>query len=356
MTQRVIPARDKDITATIQLSAIERNVNRLRTVGSTDIIPVLKADAYGHGILPIARFLRSLGISYLAVATLGEALLLRNAGDRGRILAWLYDIHGPELLDAFRRDIDVAIFDDTTLNRFIACIPKSKRVRVTVFVDTGFNRTGIPYENAMSVCKKVAKHPQLEFVGLMSHLACAQQPNQPRVHEQLRKFRLLRKNLAAIGIVPEMVHIANTAGCVNYDVSDFTHSRSGAGLFGINGNFESVATVRSHIIQLKTVAAHEGIGYNAEFITPRAMRIAVAPIGYADILSQDIRQLYVKGTARNILGAINMDQVVFEASETDRLGDTVGVFGKGAISISEFDAPDSIACRMSNYRINRVYT
>jgi len=354
MTRRAIPARDMDITADINLSAVKRNLDTLRSLSKTDLIPVLKGDAFGHGLVPVARFIRSLGVKYIAVATIGESMLLRRSGDRGRILAWLYDVNGPEMLDAFNKDVDIALFD-SNIDAFARRIPRKKRVRVTVFVDTGLNRTGIPLDEAIDVCTKVAHHPRLKLVGLMSHLAAADLPNQPSVRAQLAKFRTLRKQLAALGIVPEMVHIANSGACLHYDVSDFTHARPGKGLFGLLDKFEPAASAWSRIVQIKHLPAGAGIGYNAEFVTPYPMHMAVAPVGYVDFLPRDVKILYINGTPRRVLGAVSMDQVVVEARPNDKIGDKLTLFSPTTQPLENLGFPVELACRLSNYRINRKY-
>jgi alanine racemase len=254
-----IPVCDKDIVADIDICAIKHNIEFLKKKTKTDLMPVLKADAYGHGMLQMASVLRKIGIKHIGVATLGEAILLRKSGDKGRILAWLYDIDGNELIDAFNLDIDVAIFDETLIPKFISLIPNNKKIKVTMFIDTGINRAGISYANAMQAFKDVVACNKIELVGMMSHLVCSGIKNSPIVNEQLRKFRELRKKLEEIGIKPPLVHIANTGGCMNYDVSDFTLSRPGSGLYGITADFKPSKylklpmSVKTRIIQIKEV-------------------------------------------------------------------------------------------------------
>ena len=122
-----IPDIDKDIDAIIDINAVRHNVKYLKQQSGTDLMTVLKANAYGHGIVEMAKVLRKLGIKYIGVATLGEAILLRKSGDKGRILAWLFDVDGHELVDAFKLDIDIAIFDETTIAKFISRIPKNQK-------------------------------------------------------------------------------------------------------------------------------------------------------------------------------------------------------------------------------------
>jgi len=366
-----IPYYDKDIVATIDISAIKHNLQFLSAKCGTELMPILKADAYGHGLLGMAKVLRKLGIKFIGVATLGEAILLRKNGDKGRILGWLYNIDGPELVEAFKLDIDVAICDDQIIPKFISLIPKGKIIRVTIFTDTGINRAGIPLELTVKACVEVNKCPKIELVGLMSHLVCSGVKNSPIVLGQLTKFRKLRTDLEAIGIRPPLVHIANTGGCMNYDVSDFTLARPGSGLYGITADFKRnkhlklPMTIQTRIIQTKYVGKGEGIGYDWQYITPRRMKVAILPIGYADIIPRDTSMLlyvYINGTRRKALGRISMDQIVVEAEENDSINDIAYIFGNGTnckqtiydISKMAKMIPLEILCHTGN-RINLNY-
>jgi len=367
-----IPTADKDIKAIIDVKAIKNNLQYLKKKTGTDLMPVLKADAYGHGLIDMAKVLRNLGIKYIGVATLGEAILLRKSGDNGRILSWLYDIDGQEIKDGISLDLDIAIFDENIIPKLEKLIPNDKKIKITMFVDTGINRAGIPYEKAIQSFKDVAKSHKFEIVGMMSHLVCSGIKNSPIVNEQLRKFRSLRSELANIGIKPPLVHIANTGGCLNYDVSDFTLSRPGSGVYGIPGNdklhkhLKLAMTVKSYIIQLKDINKGEGIGYDWAYITPKKMRVAVLPIGYADIIprSASLRlYVYINGTKRKVLGLISMDQIIVEAKESDKINDNVIIFGNGQncpqtifdVAKAGKSFPIEILCH-TGYRINRTYT
>ena len=340
-------------------------------MSGTDLMPVLKADAYGHGIVEMSKILRKLGIQYIGVATLGEAILLRKNGDTGRILGWIYDVENPELVDAFHLNVDVAVIDEKTLPKFIRLIPKDKKVKVTVFVDTGINRAGVPFEKALETFQVLHNCPKIELVGMMSHLVCSGVKNSPIVNEQLRKFRMLRKQLQAIGIDPPLVHIANTGGCLNYDVSDFTLARPGSGIYGITADFQPSKslklpmTVKSYIIQIKEVPKGAGIGYDWKYIAPRKMKIGVLPIGYADIVprSSSLKLfVYINGTKRKVLGRISMDQIIVEIKDRDKVNDEVFLFGNGKnCPLTIYDLakmsnmiPIEILCH-TGYRIHRIY-
>jgi alanine racemase len=366
-----IPSYDKDIVGVIDVNAIRKNINYLKKKSGTDLMPVLKADAYGHGAVEMAKILRSLGIKYIGVATLGEAIMLRDSGDKGRILAWLYDVNGDELKQALHMDIDIAIFDEKTIPKFISLIPKNKKINVTMFVDTGINRAGISYDKAYDAFIEVSKCDNIKIEGMMSHLVSSGVKNSPIVNEQLRKFRDLRKRLSEINIVPPLVHIANTGGCLNYDVSDFTLARPGSGIYGVGGDdkyskFLSLAmTVKSYIIQIKDIDKGEGIGYDWKYVTPRKMKIAILPIGYADIIPRSTSEklyVYINGTKRKVLGTISMDQIMVEAKNNDKISDDAIIFGNGVnCPQTIFDIADEsdilsleILCH-TGYRINREY-
>ena len=335
----------KDNRAIIDINAIKNNIKFLKKKSGTDLMPVLKANAYGHGLIEIAKILRTLDIKYIGVATLGEAILLRKNGDKGRILAWLYNINSYELIDAFNLNIDIAIFDEKIISKFISLIPKNKKINVTVFVDTGINRAGVPYDIAIKIFKRLNRCNKIELVGMMSHLVCSEINNSPIVKEQLSKFRDLRKNLEKIGINPPLVHIANTAACMNYDVSDFTLSRPGKGIYGIapdfkpNKNLKLSMSIKSCIIQIKDVKKGDGIGYNWKYIVPKNTKICILPIGYADIIPRNISlklNIYINGTKRKVLGLISMDQIIVESKRNDKINDDVYIFGNG------IDCPQTI--------------
>ena len=366
-----IPTSDKDIKAVIDVNAIKNNINLLKKKSGTDLMPVLKADAYGHGIIEMSKILRKLGIKYIGVATLGEAILLRKSGDKGRVLSWLYDIDGKEIKDGIKLGLDISICDEKLIPKLEKLIPKGKKIKITMFVDTGINRAGIPYENALQAFKDVSQSDKFIIEGMMSHLVCSGIKNSPIVNEQLRKFRSLRSELEKIGIIPPLVHIANTGACLNYDVSDFTLARPGSGIYGITADFKPSKelklpmSVKSYIIQLKDIDKGQGIGYDWKYKTPKKMRIAVLPIGYADIIPRASSLklcVYVNGTKRKVLGLISMDQIIIEAKENDKINDEVYIFGNGTncpqtiydLAKLADTIPIEILCH-TGYRINRTY-
>ena len=280
-------------------------------MSETDVMPVLKANAYGHGIVEIAKICRSFGVNYIGVATIGEAIQIRNSGDKGKILAWLYDVYGNQVRDAASRDIDVGIFDETHIPIISKSLPPDAKASVHLFVDTGIDRNGIPYERAIDAAKTIIDDPKFNLVGVMSHLCCAKSKRNPATIKQFKLFRILRADLVELNIKPQLFHISATDGILNYDNSDFEMVRSGAGFYGLNSHelrspefprtpsaarpeyftdssqdkhLTQAFNLTSKIVQLKRIPKGAAVGYDRTYISQKPERIAIVPIGYADLL------------------------------------------------------------------------
>ena len=351
-----IPTEYKNITGAIYINAFKNNIKYLKKQAKTDIMPVLKANAYGHGSIELAKICRKLKIKYIGVATLGEAIQLRNSGDKGRILGWLYDVNSNEVRDAVLKNIDVGIFDENHIPIISKSLPDGIKAKIHLFVDTGIDRNGVPYEKAVEAAKQIVADPKFELVGLMSHLCCATEKLHKPTLKQLELFRKIRKELADLNIKPPLVHIGNTAGILNYDLSDFTLARSGIGIYGYTSKkLTPIMDITSKIIQLKYISKGDGIGYDRTFIANEKTYIGIVPIGYADFLpltkSEEL-SVIVNGTKRKVLGKESMDQIVIEAKKGDKLGDNVNIFGK---KNKKFISGEELA-KMGNTTIHNILT
>ena len=342
--EEYISPHHKDITATIDADAIRHNIDYLRKVSKTDVMPVLKANAYGHGIVPISKIVRNHNVKMIGVATIGEALTLRKNGDKGRIVAWLYDVTTKELKDAIQKNIDISVIDQKHIPIICKLAARSgKKVRIHIFADTGIDRAAIPYSEVIHAAIQLSSNPHIELVGLMSHFIQSEIKNDATTKKQLRLFRELRDILAKKhNINFEYIHIANSGGCLNYDVSDFTLARPGLAIYGLdpsgkyNKNLQPAMTITSRVIQKKNISKGAVVGYDNKYIAKKDMTICIAPIGYADIIprsSSGKLYVYINGTKRKVLGNISMDQIVIESKPIDKVGDEVLLFGsphKGA--------------------------
>ena len=359
----------KNITAVINVKALKHNLEYLRKKSGTEVMPVLKANAYGHGIIEVAKICRGFGVKYIGVATIGEALQLRDSGDKGRLLGWLYDVHSDQVRQAVSKNIDVGIFDENHIDIISKSLPGNARANIHLFVDTGIDRNGVPYEKAIEAAKKIVNDPKFTLVGVMSHLCCASTKNNIPTIKQFALFRALREELRKINITPELFHIAATNGILNYDVSDFTMVRSGAGFYGLdanqNKNLTQALSLSSTVAQLKYVPKGVGIGYNRTYITHHKEYIAIIPIGYADLLplvAHEKLSVTINGTKRKILGLESMDQIVVQARKGDKLGDEVRIFGdkkNGFASAVDFAKPTGVTAfnitTHIGHRVNRKY-
>lgn len=365
-----MPNDFKNITATINIKAFKNNLQYLRKkAGGPDVMPVLKANAYGHGIIEFAKVCRKLGVKYIGVATLGEAIQIRNSGDKGRILGWLYDVNSNQVKDAVAQNIDIGIFDEKHIPIISKSLPKNAKAKIHLFVDTGIDRNGVSYDKAIDAAKQIASDAKFNLVGVMSHLCCADTKNDNPTIKQFKLFRKLREDLSELNIKPELFHIANTDGILNYDVSDFPMVRSGTGLFGLvenkYKNLTPVLSLTSTIAQLKYLPKGVGVGYDRKYITHHKEYIAIIPIGYADLLPlipHEKIDVTVNGTKRKVLGLESMDQIVIQARKGDKMGDEVRFFGdrnKGFTSPIDFAKPSgtsifNIITHVGN-RVKREY-
>ena len=371
-----ISPEHKDITATIDADAIRHNIDYLRKMSKTDVMPVLKANAYGHGIVPISKIVRNHNVKMIGVATLGEALMLRKHGDKGHIVAWLYDIYGKELKDAIRTNIDIAIIDQKHIPVISKLAAKyGKKARIHIFVDTGIDRAAVPYSEAIHAALELSSNPHINLVGLMSHFIQSEIKNDATTHKQLKLFRELRDILLHKHKINfEYIHIANSGGCLNYDVSDFTLARPGLAIYGLdpsgkyNKKLHPAMTITSRIIQIKNISKGADVGYDNKYTAKKNMLTCVAPIGYADIIprsSSGKLYVYINGTKRKVLGNISMDQIVMESKPIDKVGDEVLLFGsphKGekqtAYDVSDMSdtIPDELVIRTNaTNRVGRKY-
>jgi alanine racemase len=329
----------KTATAVIDSSALISNYNYLKKVSGTDVMAVLKANAYGHGAIGVSRILRGAGMKWFGVATIGEAINLREAGDTGRILAWLYSVDQEAINLAISNDIDLAIFDAAQISAISALINDDEQLRIHLHIDTGMSRGGLTPSDTLTAAALVTSHPNLKLIGCFTHLVSSEEPDQSVVNRQLSDFRQIKQDFHSAGLTDVLFHIANSGGAINYDVSDFDFVRSGISIYGIdpsdkpNQNLIPAMQLTAPVIQLKKLPITTGIGYGHTYITNEAQRVALVSIGYADGVPRTASGaafVLLNNSLRKVLGTISMDQIVIEANDGDFVGDLVTIFGNPA--------------------------
>ena len=335
-------------SADIDLDALVANLAVLdEHVGAAEVMLVVKADAYGHGMLACARAARAAGTSWLGVATPGEALALREAGDTGRVLAWLYGVD-EDLSPLAAADVDVSVQSEDQISRAVlAAAVVERRLRVHLKVDTGLSRNGATLGDWPAVCAAAAEAAEagaLDVVGVWSHLASADEPGNPSVQEQLERFDQAYATARQQGLEPRLRHLANSAGALVGPRTHFDLVRVGIAAYGIEPapglaaavgvRLRPVMTLRAQLANVKAVAAGTGVSYGGTWVAPADTVVGLVPLGYGDGIPRHAGNRAAVATADGrapVRGQVCMDQLVVELGAGTRaaVGDEVTLFGPG---------------------------
>jgi alanine racemase len=348
--------------AIVDLSAIKSNVELLKKTSGTKLLAVVKADAYGHGIIPVAQAALSAGADYLGVALLEEAVTLREAGISAPILAWLVQ-PGSDFAQAIALDIDIAAASLKALSEIsLASQQVQKKARVHIEVDTGMTRGGFLAEWD----QLDAEHVQdIEIVGVFSHFARADEPAEKQNQDQMARFTEMVAKLEALGFSHFIKHLSNSAATLKNHAAAFDMVRTGIALYGLSPDVTTLGTssalalrpamqLRAALYLVKDVPAGTPVGYGASESTSRDTRLGVITMGYADGIPRIARRTGVwhNGKRAPIIGRVSMDQFVVDLGPDSKAqsGDWVTIFGNG--SHGEYTADDWGAASQSiNYEI-----
>ncbi|HTX99151.1 MAG TPA: alanine racemase [Bacteroidota bacterium] len=329
--------------ARVDVEAFRNNYRVVRSLVGRDvkIMPVVKANAYGHGVIPISRVAIEEGAAMLGVARSTEAVALRSAGIQHRIL--IFEITPPEHEErCLSEDCDLTVVSEHTARRAEEAARKLGRVaRVHVKIDTGMTRLGIPWESALEVVKSIARMQHVVIEGVFSHFATSEAPDATFAREQLRRFESVLAPLRSAGINPPLIHMANSGAIVNLPEAHFSIVRPGLMLYGFTprhgmrgeDRLKPVLSLHSIVTQVKVVPPGTSISYGRLYTTTRQTQIATIPIGYADGYS---RLLSNRGTVLindrryPIAGSVCMDHIMVDVGMEGhvREGDHVTLLGK----------------------------
>ena len=331
--------------AVIDLTAIAANtrllLTRMRAVNPrAELMAVVKADGYGHGAVPSARAALAGGAGFLGVATPQEALELRAAGIDAPVLAWLW-LAGQDIAPALAAGVELGISSLDHLTAVLAAGSAGPQPRIHVKIDTGLGRNGVGPRDLGAVLDAVAaaeRSGRLVVVGLMSHLASADVPDDPSVAEQTLAFRAALGLAASRGIQARWRHLANTPAVLDHPDTFFDLGRCGIGLYGINpvptlAGLRPAMTLRGTVALTKRVPADYGVSYGLTYRTSTETTLALVPLGYADGIprsASSVGEVWLRGRRRRIAGRVAMDQVVVDCGDDPvEAGDDVVVFGPG---------------------------
>jgi alanine racemase len=324
----------------IDLSAIRHNVAHLASLlrPRTRLLVAVKADAYGHGILPVAKTVVSAGAHGVAVATAEEAVALRDAGFASAILVMgpLYSLDQYEEMAG--RGIDFAIVSQHMARMLLELRGSGLRARVHLKVDTGMNRQGLFPSEVSPFLEAIRGVPEIELAGLMTHFACATE-DPASIDFQLERFRPVVETVRRQW-PHTVVHAANSAATICAPHSHFDMVRCGCAVYGLSPwqrdamaeGLRPALTWRSQVVLVKQVAPGEGVGYGHTFRAERPTQVALVPIGYGDGVFRALGnrgEVLIKGRRYPLVGRVSMDSFGVDVGTAGdvKVGDTVTLIG-----------------------------
>jgi alanine racemase len=334
----------------IDLDAITANIDRLRAASSGELMVVVKADAYGHGMLPVAAHARRVGVEWLGVALPEEALDLRAAGDTGRILAWLATPEQSSIDECVAQQVDLGVSTSWALEQIAAAAHAcATPARIHLKIDTGLSRGGASAGEWSSLIATAAEHSARGTIivdGVWSHLVSGEDPNAPITTMQAQAFTDAISAVMQAGLDPTWRHLANSGAVLSGVAREmgFEHTmvRCGIAAYGITPGvslgesselgLRPAMTLRARLAQVKDIPAGQGVSYGHHWIAQRDTTVGLVPVGYADGLPRTAvaPSVQIAGRRCAVIGRIAMDQCVVDVSGLSvTAGDDVIIFGPG---------------------------
>jgi alanine racemase len=319
--------------AVVDLDAVAHNVAVIRGATAAEVMAVVKADAFGHGLAPVARTALAAGATWLGVTSATEALQIRSEGISAPVLSWLHS-PGTDFEALIAAGVDVSVPAMAYLDAVADAGRRAGPARVHLKIDTGMARNGASASDWIALVARAAAYERdglLEVRGVWSHLAGA--------GSQVAAFRAALAAAHAAGLRPRLRHLANSAAALSDPDTHFDLVRAGVGIYGVEPvphrryGLRPAMTVRTSVILTKRVPAGTGVSYEHIHRTRRPTTLALIPMGYADGIPRGVdgrAQVLLHGRRCPIVGRISMDQSVVDAGDLPvRLGDPVVVLGPG---------------------------
>ena len=335
-------------SAEINLSAITQNFKSIKSRTTADVLAVVKADAYGHGLIPVSKALEEAGADWFGTALLEEAINLRKAGILKPIISWLTPL-GEDFKSAIDLDIDLGIPSIDLLDEVIkAASLTGKAARIHLEIDTGMSRGGVLSEWDQLIKSVLAgvNLKQLKVIGIWSHFARADEPDELMNQEQLSLFEEKVNQAKAAGIDAQFIHIANSAALFTNKSAHKNIIRSGIALFGLSPDVKTIGDssslglkpamkLKAKLNLVKEVKAGSSVGYGGTAVLKSDTKLGVVALGYADGIPRNTNNLagvFVDKKRAPIIGRVSMDQFVVDLGITSnaKTGDEVIVFGDGS--------------------------
>ncbi|MCW2705272.1 MAG: alanine racemase [Blastococcus sp.] len=328
----------------VDLDAIAANTAVLRERVARPLMAVVKADGYGHGLVPAARAVLAGGADFLGVAVLEEALALRAAGITAPLLAWL---HGPgtDYAAALTSDVEVSVNADWALEEVLAAARTTGRTaRVHLKADTGLSRAGATpaeWPGLVAAAARAQSDGEIEVVGLWSHMIYADAPTHPSIAAQVAVFEEAVAIARGVGLTDARLHLANSAATIALPGTWYDFVRPGVALYGLDPlggdpaahGLRPAMTVQAAVALAKRVPSGSGVSYGHTYVTERETTLALVPVGYADGVPRaagNRAPVLAAGAQRTIAGRVCMDQFVLDVGDAAVApGDVVVLWGPG---------------------------
>ncbi len=354
--------------AEISLDNIAHNIREIRRITgkSAEIMGVVKADAYGHGVMEVAKTLLENGASRFAVSMLDEAIQLRRAGIEVPILILGYTdprraneiIENDVTQSVFSHDLAQALSDEA--------VRQSKKVKIHIKIDTGMSRIGfLPGYSAVKNVVEISRLSNIIIEGLFTHFATADEKNREYTNTQFERFMSICCELQRIGIHIPVKHCANSAAIIEYPEMHLDMVRPGIILYGMYPSedvnkakidLKPAMTLKANVIMVKEVEKNTSISYGRIFTTGRTSKIATIPIGYADGFNRMLSnkgKVLINGEFAPVVGRVCMDQCMVDITDIGsnvEVGDEVVLIGaQGQNNITAEDVAQTIG--MINYEL-----
>lgn len=328
--------------AVVDLGAVAHNTEVLRAHSSGELMAVVKADGFGHGMIPVATTALAHGATWLGVTSLAEAMRLRDATITAPVLSWIH-VPDEDFAPAIVRDIDLSVSSIAHLDGIAACAERTGMyANVHLKLDTGLSRNGAPtdwWPDLVAAARRYERAGLVQVRGVWSHLVSGEHPRDPSVLSQLRRFEEGIAVATAAGLDPILRHLANSAAILSAPDTHFDLVRAGIGLYGVQPvaglefDLRPAMTLRARTNMVKRVPLGTGVSYDHEYITRKDTTLALVPLGFADGVPRRAGsqgEVWLNGTRCRVAGRVAMDQFVVDAGDAVvRIGDAVIVFGPG---------------------------
>lgn len=328
----------------IDLTGLTHNIKQLKNILSpqTELMAVVKADAYGHGAIAVSQTALQAGANWLGVATIPEGIELREAGIEAPILL-LGATHTPEQVKAIAHwQLQPTICtakQALIFSEVLATLERSLPVHAKL--DTGMSRLGTPWQEATEFVQLIEHLPNLKLASVYSHLATTDSPDRTIMLQQQQRFEQAISQIKTSGIKPSSLHLANSAAALSDPNLHYNLVRVGLATYGLYPapnlqevvNLKPVMQVKARVTQVKTIAAGTGVSYGYQFIADRQTQIAVVGVGYADGIPRNLSnkmKALIRGKFVQQVGAVTMDQLMLDVTDIPDLevGEVVMLLGK----------------------------